>query len=285
MGRYYAQHDGEPGVVADAIAEHYLPRFAGDRLPQSKEACCVALADKLDTIIGIFGTGAIPTGDKDPFALRRHALGVIRILAECKLPLRVNELLALAHETFPKGTLLATHDGSTTNPVKAEVFVIERAKSYLRDLGYTVLEVESVLDLSPRPLEYLSRLQAASRFTSLPVSAGLAQADKRIRNILSKSVGPSAVTKVDESKLQEIEEKQLLIETRQLRAQVDDLLTQGNFIEALLRTSHLHRPVAQFFEKVMVNVEDEAIRNNRFALLHEVGDLTNQVVNISKLAT
>ena len=125
MGRYYAKHDGEPDVVADAIAEHYLPRFAGDRLPGSPVACCVALADKLDTIIGIFGTGAIPTGDKDPFALRRHALGVIRILAEHKLPLRAEELLTLAHDTFPKGTLLAVHErkgGAVVMPLKPAHF-------------------------------------------------------------------------------------------------------------------------------------------------------------------
>ncbi len=291
MGRYYARHDGEPEVVADAIAEHYLPRFAGDRLPQSQEACCVALADKLDTIIGIFGTGAIPTGDKDPFALRRHALGVIRILAERQLPLHFGELLELAHGTFPKGTVLDSHDRkgiAVPNAVEAGAFVTERARSYLRELGYTALEVESVLDLSPRPLEYVSRLDAARKFLALPESAGLAEADKRIRNILSKSgaAGTAAtVVRADTARLMEIEEKQLLNVARALRAEVDALLPQGQFSEALLRTAQLHQPVTQFFDKVMVNVEDQALRENRFALLHEVGSLTHQVVNISKLAT
>ena len=288
MGRYYAQHDGEPTVVADAIAEHYLPRFAGDRLPQSKEACCVALADKLDTIIGIFGTGAIPTGDKDPFALRRHALGVIRILAERKLPLHCATLLTLAHETFPKGTLIDHHDRkgmAVANPVEADNFVIERARSYLRDLGYSTLEVEAVLDLSPMPLEYASRLDAARKFLALPESAGLAEADKRIRNILSKSGADHAALGADATKLIETEEKQLLTVARQLRGEVDALLPQGHFSEALLRTAQLHLPVTQFFDKVMVNVDDPALRNNRFALLQEVGSLTHQVVNISKLAT
>ncbi len=284
MGRYYAQHDGEPAVVADAIAEHYLPRFAGDRLPDSPVACCVALADKLDTLIGIFGVGAIPTGDKDPFALRRHALGVIRILAECKLPLHPYDLLKLAHETFPAGTLLASHDGTTPNSLKAGVFVVERAKSYLRDLGYGVLEIEAVLDLSPTPPEYVSRLEAARKFLSLPEAAGLAEADKRIRNILSKSGGDSVVVKADDSKLVENEEKQLLRLTRLLREQVDALLTQTKFSEALLLTAQLHQPVTLFFEKVMVNAEDPVLRNNRFALLHEVANLTNRVANISKLA-
>jgi glycyl-tRNA synthetase beta chain len=285
MGRYYAQHDGEPGVVADAIAEHYLPRFAGDTLPVSPVACCVALADKLDTIIGIFGTGAIPTGDKDPFGLRRHALGVIRILAERKLPLQVGVLLALAHETFPKGTLLASHEGAIPNATKAETFVIERAKSYLRELGYAVLEVESVLDLSPQPLEYVSRLDAARKFIALAESAGLAEADKRIRNILSKSGASATAARTDETKLIENEEKQLLTTTRALRSQVDALLTKGQFSDALLLTARLHQPVTAFFDKVMVNVEDQALRENRFALLHEVANLTNRVANISKLAT
>ena len=288
MGRYYAKHDGEPDVVADAIAEHYLPRFAGDRLPGSPVACCVALADKLDTIIGIFGTGAIPTGDKDPFALRRHALGVIRILAEHKLPLRVEELLTLAHDTFPKGTLLAVHErkgGAVGNAAEASAFVLERAKSYLRDAGYTVLEIESVLDLSPQPLEYVSRLEAARQFLQLPESAGLAEADKRIRNILSKSGAADGALSADETKLIETEEKQLLTSTRDLRAKVDTLLKQQKFSDALLLTAQLHQPVTQFFDKVMVNVEDPALRNNRFALLHEVANLTNQVVNLSKLAT
>ena len=284
MGRYYAQHDGEPAVVADAIAEHYLPRFAGDRLPESAVACCVALADKLDTLIGIFGVGTIPTGDKDPFALRRHALGVIRILAERKLPLGVSVLLTLAHETFPKGTLLANHDGNVSNSSKAAAFVAERAKSYLRDRGYAVLEIESVLDLSPKPLEYVSRLEAARKFLALPEAAGLAEADKRIRNILSKSGAHAIAFKADDARLVENEEKQILRLTRVLREQVDSLVVQGKFSDALLLTAQLHQPVAKFFEKVMVNVEDQALRNNRFALLHEVGNLTNQVVNISKLA-
>ncbi len=284
MGRYYALHDAEPALVADAIAEHYLPRFAGDRLPDSAVACCVALADKLDTLIGIFGVGAIPTGDKDPFGLRRHALGVIRILAERKLPLDVHELLTLAHETFAKGVLLANHDGAVSNPRKATIFVVERARSYLRDLGYAVLEIESVLDLSPTPLEYVSRLDAARKFLALPEAAGLAEADKRIRNLLSKSGSDAAGPQADASMLVENEEKQLLGLTRQLRAQVDALLTQARFSEALLLTAQLHQPVTLFFEKVMVNAQDPALRNQRFALLHEVAALTNRVVNLSKLA-
>lgn len=286
MGRYYAHHDGEPSLVADAVVEHYLPRFAGDKLPESDVACCVALADKLDTLIGIFGIGQIPTGDKDPFALRRHALGVIRILAERKLPLTTGELLTMAHNTFAKGVLLEQHEGGISNAAKAETFVAERAKSYLRELGYTVLEVESVLDLSPRPLEYVARLDAARRFLALPESAGLAEADKRIRNILSKSGATTTGTtaQADAARLIENEEKQLLTTTRQLREQVDAQLASGEYSAALLLTAQLHQPVTHFFDKVMVNAEDPALRANRFALLHEVASLTNQIVNLSKLA-
>lgn len=287
MGRYYALHDGEAAPVANAIAEHYSPRYAGDKLPESPVACAVALADKLETIIGIFGVGAIPTGDKDPFALRRHALGVIRILAERKLPLDPVELLKIAHDNFPAGTLIASHEHKgvhVPNAVEAGFFVTERAKSYLRELGYSALEIESVLALGPKPAEYVNRLEATRKFLTLPESAGLAEADKRIRNILSKSGGMSVATATDESKLQQNEEKQLLRTTRLLREQVDSLLTQGKFSEALLLTAQLHLPVTQFFDQVMVNVEDLDLRKNRFALLHEVGNLTNRVADISKLA-
>lgn len=287
MGRYYALHDGEPAPVANAIAEHYSPRYAGDKLPEGLVASAVALADKLETIIGIFGVGAIPTGDKDPFALRRHALGVIRILAEHKLPLDPVELLKIAHDNFPAGTLIASHEHKgvhVPNAIEAGFFVTERAKSYLRELGYSALEIESVLAIGPKPAEYVNRLEATRKFLKLPESAGLAEADKRIRNILSKSGGMSVVIATDESKLQQNEEKQLLRTTRLLREQVDSLLAQGKFSEALLLTAQLHLPVTQFFDQVMVNVEDLDLRKNRFALLHEVGNLTNRVADISKLA-
>ena len=184
--------------------------------------------------------------------------------------------------------MIDSHDRNgmaISNWLEASFFVTERAKSYLRELGYSALEIESVLSLSPKPLEYVSRLEASRKFLALPESAGLAEADKRIRNILSKSGGDSVVIKADESGLIESEEKQILRLTRTLRTQVDALVAQGQYSDALLLTAQLHHPVAQFFEKVMVNVENQELRNNRFALLHEVGNLMNQVVNISKLAT
>ncbi len=287
MGRYYALHDKEPAAVADAIEAHYRPRFAGDWLPEGNVACAVALADKLDTIVGIFGIGLIPTGDRDPFALRRHALGVVRILSEHRLKLDLSTLLKAAHDTFPKGTLLESHERgriSVPNYIEAGFFVKERAKSYLREMGYSVLEVESVLDLDPMPFEYVGRLDATRAFLSLPEAAGLAEADKRIRNILTKSDEESVVRVINESMLQIEAEKQLLRKTTLLRSQVDALLALEKFKDALLLTAQIHQPVTTFFEKVMVNVEDKAVRANRFALLHEVVNLTNRVANISKLA-
>ncbi len=287
MGRYYALHDGEQQAVADAIESHYRPRFAGDVLPEEPIVCAVALADKLDILVGIFGIGLIPTGDRDPFALRRHALGLLRILSELKLDLNLDDLLKEACGNFPSGILLESHqrgDVYVPNYMEVAFFVKERAKSYLRGMGYSALEVEAVLDLNPPPAEYVDRLEAVRSFLSLPEAIGLAEADKRIRNILSKSGGDSVVQMTDESKLKVDEERQLLRIARLLRKQVDALIKDKKFSEALLLTAQVHNPVTVFFEKVMVNVEDKVTRLNRFALLHEVGNLTNQVVNISKLA-
>ena len=281
MGRYYAQHDGEPAVVADAIAEHYAPRFAGDALPQSEVAWCVALADKLDTLVGIFGIGQIPTGDKDPFALRRHALGVIRILAERALPLDIAAVLKLAHASFPADSAIAKADAKVLD---AEIaFVVERARGYLREQGYTPLEIESVLALLPPPREFVPRLVASRAFLALPEAAGLAEADKRIRNILAKS-DAVAMARVDSAKFEKVEENQLFTTTQALGAEVQAKLAQNQFSEALLLTAQLHKPVTQFFDAVMVNAEDLAVRANRFALLREVAALTNRVVNLSKLS-
>jgi glycyl-tRNA synthetase beta chain len=266
-------------VVADAIAEHYAPRFAGDALPRTKEACCVALADKLDTLVGIFGIGQIPTGDKDPFALRRHALGVIRILAERALPLDIATVLKLAHEVFPADSTIAK--GASLESELA--FITERARGYLREQSYTPQEVEAVLGLMPPPREFVPRLAAARAFLALPQAAGLAEADKRIRNILAKSDAVVTVT-VDSAKFEENEEKQLLASTRALGTEVDSAFLKGEFSQALQLTAQLHQPVSAFFDAVMVNADDMAVRANRFALLREVAALTNRVVNLSKLA-
>jgi glycyl-tRNA synthetase beta chain len=287
MGRYYARHDGEPEEICDAIEQHYWPRYAGDGLPQVPVAFAVALADRLDTLVGIFGIGLVPTGDKDPFALRRLALGVIRILCEHKLALDVNELLRAAHGNYPKGKLLESHKHgsvSVPNPIEVGFFVADRARNYLREAGYATLEVESVLDLAPKPAEYVDRLEAVRSFLKLPEAAALAESDKRIRNILNKSGGASVVQPTNVSILQEEAEKQLLGTTRLLRQEVESMLKEEKFREALVATARIHQPVAEFFDKVLVNASDEKVRMNRFALLHEVIGLTNRVANISKLA-
>jgi glycyl-tRNA synthetase beta chain len=284
MGRYYAQHDGEPQAVCDAIEQHYWPRFAGDRLPRGAGAQAVALADRLDTLIGIFGIGLAPTGDKDPFGLRRLALGVIRILCEHKLPLDLSELLRVAHGNYPKGKLLETHGRGVPNPIEVGFFITDRARSYLREAGYATLEVEAVLDLAPRPAEYVERLDAVRSFLKLPQASALAESDKRIRNILTKSGGTAVIQPTNVSMLQDEAEKQLLGTTRMLRQEVESMLKEEKFRDALLSTARIHEPVARFFDQVLVNASDEKIRLNRFALLHEVIGLTNRVANISKLA-
>jgi glycyl-tRNA synthetase beta chain len=287
MGRYYARHDGEPEAVSDAIEQHYWPRFAGDRLPRSATATAVALADRLDTLVGIFGIGLAPTGDKDPFGLRRLALGVIRMLCEQKLPLDPSELLRVAHANYPKGRLLESHTRAgvaVPNPIEVGFFLTDRARGYLREAGYATLEVEAVLDLAPRPAEYLERLEAVRGFLKLPQAAALAESDKRIRNILAKSGGAGVVQQTNVAMLQDEAEKQLLGTTRMLRQEVEGMLKEEKFRDALLSTARIHEPVANFFDKVLVNASDEKVRLNRFALLHEVAGLTNRVANISKLA-
>lgn len=287
MGRYYARHDGEPEVVCDAIEQHYWPRFAGDRLPGGATASAVALADRLDTLVGIFGAGLAPSGDKDPFGLRRLALGVIRILCEQKLRLDLSELLRVAHANYPRGKLIESHNRAgvaVPNPIEVGFFITDRARSYLREAGYATLEVEAVLDLAPRPAEYVDRLEAVRSFLKLPQAAGLAESDKRIRNILTKSGGSGVIQQTNVAMLQDDAEKQLLGTTRMLRQEVESMLKDEKFRDALLSTARIHQPVADFFDKVLVNASDEKLRMNRFALLHEVIGLTNRVANISKLA-
>jgi glycyl-tRNA synthetase beta chain len=287
MGRYYALHDSESSVVADAIQQHYWPRFAGDKLPDSRVALSVALADKLETLVGLFGVGQLPTGDKDPFALRRHALGVIRMIVEKQLPIDLGELLKFAHGVFPAEMLKDTHETQEVeipNWRKVKIFVDERAKGYLRDCGYAFNEVNAVVDLGVAPHEYLGRLIAVRSFLLLPEAQELSTSDKRIRNILQKSGALSVVENVDERWLNEESEKSLFGAVRSLRPQVDALIAASDFSNAIQLVAQISPRVSEFFRTVMVNVDDEAIRNNRFRLLHEVSNLTSRVADLSKLA-
>ena len=290
MGRYYAQYEKIDDDIAYAIEDHYKPRFAGDNLPRNQAGICVALADKLETLVGMFGIGNIPTGDKDPFALRRHALGIMRMLIELKLPVSLELILKTAIDGFPSGLLqLGFKEGDIIVVplwVKVQFFLLERVAGYLKDMTYSPQETDAVLELA-HPYEYLSRLEAIRKAQSIfPTEfAQLANADKRARNILNKSGGLSEVILTDNQKLVEEAEKNLLSKTRELRNEVDSLTVEGKFEAALLLTVQISQPVTEFFDSVMINAEEPELRLNRFRLLHEVTGLTNRVANLSKLAS
>ncbi len=277
MGRYYACHDGEPPAVAVAIEQHYLPRTAGGALPDAAVAVCVALADKLDTLTGIFGIGLAPSGDKDPFGLRRAALGVVRILAEKSLALDVLELLMLARGHYAAGVVA----DSVAQDLHA--FMLERLKPYLRDKLFEADEIEAVVSLNPTRFDQvLPRLKALQAFRALPQAEALAAANKRIRNIL-KQAGGTPATLVDPALLREPAEQQLAQEVEALRAQVQPLFSAGNYAAALQALASLRPAVDEFFDKVMVMAEDSALRHNRLALLTNLSNLFAGAADISKL--
>ena len=281
MGGYYALHDGEIHAAA-AIREHYLPRYAGDVLPSSAESIGVALADKLDTLAGMFGIGLIPTGDKDPFGLRRQALGIIRILIERTkmLPsLDVVDLLQMACGLFPRGVL------ADSVAQDLHQFMLERLKPYLRDKLFEVDEIDAIVSLNPTRFDQvLPRLKALQAFRVLPQAEALAAANKRIRNIL-KQAGGVPLTMVDPALLREPAEQQLAQEVQALRAQVEVLLNAGDYAAALRALAALRPAVDAFFDKVMVMAEDTALRHNRLALLEGLSNLFLGAADISKLQT
>ena len=277
MGQYYARHDGEPEVVARAIEAHYHPRFANDALPEDNVGCAVALADKFDTLVGIYGIGLAPTGDKDPFGLRRQALGVLRILSEQMLPLDLVELLQLAKLNFPSGIL---HDSVA---VDLHAFMLERLRSYLRDRGFALDEIESVLSQNPTRIDLVvPRLKAVQSFRALPEAESLASANKRIRNILKKTTVTQ--TEPDATLLQEAAEKNLYGTTSRLMPKVRSLVDSEDYTEALRLLAGVRKDVDLFFDEVMVMTDEPIIRNNRLALLARLESLMNQVADISKLA-
>jgi len=277
MGRYYARHDGEAPAVAAAIEQHYFPKTAGGALPEEAVAICVALADKLDTLTGIFGIGLAPSGDKDPFGLRRAALGVVRILAEKSLALDVLELLTLARGHFPAGVVA----DSVAQDLHG--FMLERLKPYLRDKLFEADEIDAIVSLNPTRFDQvLPRLKALQAFRALPQAEALAAANKRIRNILKQAGGITATT-VDPALLREPAEQQLAQEIEALRAQVQSLFSAGNYAAALKALASLRPAVDEFFDKVMVMAEDTALRHNRLALLTNLSNLFLGAADISKL--
>ena len=278
MGRYYALHDGRPEDIALAIEDHYKPRFAGDGLPRNEVGLAVALADKLETLVGLFGIGQVPSGDKDPFALRRHALGVIRMLTERKLPLEVKVLLRLALSAF--GTRIADPSTALTD------FLFDRLASNLREQGYSAQEVESVLALCPQRLaDVPPRLAAVRAFAALPEAAPLAAANKRVGNILKKVEGPAIERRVDAALLAEPAEAALAEALAVVRPAADAAFERGDYTASLQALAALEAPVDAFFDTVMVNADDPALRANRLGLLATLHAAMNRVADLSKLAS
>jgi len=278
MGRYYALYDGEDAAVADAVQSHYQPRFSGEALPQGLVACAVALADKLDALAGFFGIGQVPTGDKDPFGLRRAALGVLRILMESPLPLDLRELLRDAAAGFPPGlTVLA--DGIAP---QLEDFFFDRLRGLLREAGHAQDVVEAVLAQKPSRIDLVpAKLDAVRDFRQLPEALALAAANKRIGNILKKAEG--AVLAPEASLLVEDAEKALYARVQALGPVVKAHVARQGYADALKALASVRADVDQFFDKVMVNVDDLGLRDNRLGLLKALFDQLNAVADISKL--
>lgn len=279
MGRYYALADGEPAVVADAIQSHYQPRFNGDTLPQGHVACAVALADKLDALIGFFGIGQIPTGDKDPFGLRRAALGVLRILMETPLALSLPDLIddaaaGFAPELFSGNWRAASAD-----------FFKERLRHMLRDAGHDPKTVDAVLALDPTRIDQVpAKLAAVKAFAALPEAEALAAANKRVGNILKKVEGAVAPG-FDNSLLQEAAERALAAMLPVVKADAEAAFERGDYTASLQALAKLRTPVDAFFNDVMVNAEDPALRANRLGLLATLHNAMNRVADISKLSS
>lgn len=272
MGRYYALNDGLDVAVADAIEDHYKPRFAGDELPRGDAGVVVALADKLETLVGMFGIGNLPTGDRDPFALRRHALGVIRMLVEKNLPLELHTLLQSAVPAFG--------DKITDATAQLEDFFFDRLSVSLREQGYTAQEVEAVLALRPQRLsDVQKRLEAVRAFAALPEAQALAAANKRVSNILKKAEG-DIQAQVNEALLVEQAEKDLYAALQSVAPKAQQQFESGDYKASLQTLAALRAPVDAFFEHVMVNAEDVALKANRLNLLQSLSVAMNKVANI-----
>jgi glycyl-tRNA synthetase beta chain len=284
MGRYYALHDGEDTEVAEAIYAHYQPRFAGDALPQGNVAAAVALADKLDALCGFFGIGQLPTGDKDPFALRRAALGVLRILIETPLPLRLDELIADAASGFTPG-----HSASKLDAGFAGLlfdFFMDRLRGYLRDAGHAPEAIEAVLVQRPTRVDLVpAKLDAVRAFALLPESQALAAANKRIGNILKKSDGEGkSLGRPELALLAEPAEQALFERVVLLAPQIESFVANHDYADALKALAGVRAEVDRFFDEVMVMAEEPLVRTNRLALLAALSAQLNAVADISRLS-
>ena len=313
MGRYYAQHEGLADDVAYAIEDHYRPRFAGDELPRSQVGVVVALADKLETLVGLFSIGEKPTGDKDPFALRRHALGLVRLLVETDLILKLDELVLNAVRVFERSLdwkskhnesvalpvwllniqrldsrayLDATYTEEVVNTVSSVVnFIFDRFSGYLKDQNFTSVEVESVFALYPMQLSNVKQMILAVRnFADLPEAPALAAANKRVSNILKKVEG-EVKADVKAELLQETAEKDLYQALATTKPKADQLFETGDYTASLQALAVLKAPVDTFFDEVMVNADDPALKANRLGLLATLHQAMNRVADLSKLAS
>jgi glycyl-tRNA synthetase beta chain len=277
MGGYYALNDGLGETVAHAIEDHYKPRFAGDSLPRNDVGVVVALADKLETLVGMFGIGNLPTGDKDPFALRRHALGVVRMLVEKDLPLDVFSLV--------QGAAPAFGDKITDASAALSEFIYDRLAGSLREQGYSAQEVDAVLALKPQRLgDVTKRLAAVRAFAALPEAPALAAANKRVGNILKKVEG-TVDAKVNDALLQESAEIALADALKSVAPVADAAWAAGDYAANLQALAALKAPVDAFFDGVMVNAEDPALKANRLGLLATLHAAMNRVADLSKLAS
>ena len=276
MGMHYARHDGEDEEVAVALNEQYMPRFAGDELPKSLVASAVALADKFDTLTGIFGIGQAPKGSADPFALRRAALGALRIIVEKNLPLDLEDLVKKSAALFG--------DKLTNQNVVADVvdFMLGRFRAWYQDEGIAVDVIQAVLARRPtRPADFDARVRAVSHFRTLDSAEALAAANKRVSNILAKA--DAAIGEINLTACVEPAEKALAEAVLALRTEVQPLISQGDYTAVLDKLANLRAPVDSFFDNVMVNAEDPALRQNRLAILNTLQGLFLQVADISVL--
>ena len=281
MGYYYARHDGEQMEVAQACSDHYLPRFSGDALPRSAVATVIALVDRVDSLVGIFAAGEEPSGDKDPFALRRSALGVLRLLIEGDLDVDLQELLAASAEAHRRNGAKVDPDPQTIDRLYA--FIADRLQAYYTDRNFGVDEIAAVAAANPtRPSDFDRRLRAVARFRQLDSAANLAAANKRIRNILRKADG-EVPADFDLKLLTDPAERNLADRLRELDVSVQECFDAAQYQTGLEQLASLREPVDRFFDEVMVMVEDESLRNNRLALLNRLQRMFLRVADISLL--
>jgi glycyl-tRNA synthetase beta chain len=299
MGRYYAQHEGLSDEIAFAIEDHYKPRFAGDELPRNPVGVCLALADKLETLINMFGIGEIPTGDKDPFALRRHALGVIRILTERDLSFDLRMLIEQAiaiindckiSKPSASNSIVAQHSIEQESREQLITFICERLAGNLREQGYTAQEIDAVLSLNPQLVlaDILKRLVAVRAFAALPEAISLTAANKRVGNILKKAKTDGFYPLSLEAfvpHLQEPAERALYKALIEVSHSANRALDTGDYVSFLQEQAALKLPIDNFFDRVMVNVGDESLRNSRLSLLASLHNLMNRIADLSKLST